>query len=359
MKNTTAAKKSTVLDAQKAIGAVRKAAVQAKTRLNDAKRDVTSSEQGLAYASSRPVGTTEYDNAAALARWVSEQKERLESAQRGLVKAEANYQAAQAELAAAEAKVVKVTTAFDSVLVWFSGASLINARAALELLDASIKLGCWIPGASRKVRAAMGKANVARKQIKTDRSYSATKISNDLDSAIRYGAFHKGFTTYTAAELATVTLEAQAYITDMAPVVAAMNILDATRPVAQFTLMNASPLISSHLKTLGVTAVEICPMERKRIEEKDAKGNVTYRWVWELVWPAGTKHHTSKFAFGTNHNAQCHACGHAIKNAFNWVPMVLTTKAGLASYWVGRDCAETLFGVKLTGELEIVGDTSR
>lgn len=355
--NRTAQAKSIatdILGSQKAIGDIRKAATQAKTRYNDAKRDVKYAQDGLTYAKARKVGeygATEKE----IAENIAYQESRIEAAKTSLVKAEAELTAAQAKLAAVEATKVETKTAFDSVLVWFSGTSLVNAKDALALLDASIKHGSWLPGASRKVRAAMGKANVAKKQIKTDRDYRASRISNDLDSAIRYGAFHSGFTTYTAEELATVSLEAQAYITDMQPVVREMDRLDATRPVPTFTLMNASPLISSHLKGLGVTAVEVCPMEYIEVEYTDEKGKKAYRTIVRLKWPAGTQHGTSKFAYGTNHNAQCHACGHAIKNAFNWVPMVLTTKKGLASYWVGRDCAETLFGVKLTGELEIEG----
>lgn len=344
-----------VMSKQKAIETVRAAARRAKTRLNDAKRKVQWAEEGVKYASERTVGTTEWDNAAAIARHVAEQKARVASAKLEVIMAEAGMEEAKANLAEVEATVVEVKTQFDHVLRWYSGTSLTNAKAALELLDASIKNGFWMPGASRKVRAALGKCNVAKKQIKTTRS-SESRVETDLYSAVQYGVFYPSFTKHTAKELRTVPLAGEGFMTDMQPVISEMFRLDNTRPAAVFTLMNASPLVSSHLKTLNVTKVEVCPLERQVEETVDAKGNVSWRYVYVLLWPAGIKHLTSKFAYGTNNNAQCHACGHAIKNGYNWVPMVLTMKNGdICSYWVGRDCAETLFGVKLEGELEISG----
>ncbi len=126
------------------------------------------------------------------------------------------------------------------------------------------------------------------------------------------------------------------------------------RKVPVFTKMNASPTVSAELVRQGAEQVEVAEIvyEEREGVTKDCK-KYFYR-VAKIVWPEGCKHNTSRYAAGTNHNAQCHACGHAIRNAYNWVPLVLTDKAGAKkSLWVGRDCAETLFGVKMDGELEL------
>ena len=83
---------------------------------------------------------------------------------------------------------------------------------------------------------------------------------------------------------------------------------------------------------------------------RDADGRPYMR----IVWPDGTKHCANRFAKvgrSRSGNAQCHACGHAIKSAYNWVPLTLTHESGeLHSFWVGRDCAKKLFGVEMKGE---------
>lgn len=61
-----------------------------------------------------------------------------------------------------------VDTYRQRVLGWFTGKSYQNAEHALQLLAASEELGSWVPGASRKVSAAFGKASNA---IKLGRAY--------------------------------------------------------------------------------------------------------------------------------------------------------------------------------------------
>jgi len=51
----------------------------------------------------------------------------------------------------------------EKILHWFTGKSREKAELALELLVESEKLGYWLPKASRSVRAALGKHNVATK----------------------------------------------------------------------------------------------------------------------------------------------------------------------------------------------------
>jgi hypothetical protein len=200
----------------------------------------------------------------------------------------------------------------DLLMNFFKGNSFENARNALELVALCLPVDSWVPGAARRVWAGL------------------------------------------AVEKAPKKVQAE-YKKAAADLLAKFKTWDSTRPVPTFTTMNASPTVSAELKRQGATNVEVCPMKFERIEVRNHAGEfVGYAFVVVLLWPEGTKHHTSSYAYGTGNNRQCHACGHAIKNPMNWVPLILTTEAGeKKSLWVGRDCAETLFGVRMDGDLEL------
>jgi hypothetical protein len=147
------------------------------------------------------------------------------------------------------------------------------------------------------------------------------------------------------------------YIQDFGPVGEAMDRLDATRPKPVFTSKGISRTIDATLTdvaALKYDTVRVCPIHYELVEEVDAKGQKVYKWVGYLLWPEGTLHNRSRFHAGTAHNNQCHACGHAIRNTYNWVPILIDGQDGTPySFWTGRDCAETLFGIKMVGELEL------
>jgi hypothetical protein len=151
---------------------------------------------------------------------------------------------------------------------------------------------------------------------------------------------------------------AEIFYNDFKEVWAIIKRLDATRPVPTFTSIGASPTVTATLQDMGLNAnhgtVRVCPMEFKKVEVVNPKTKqVEIHTVCRLLWPAGTRHNQSRFSGDSCH---CHACGHSIKNPFNWVPMLVDDKAGTPhSLWVGRDCAKTIFGVDMTGELEIEG----
>lgn len=267
-----------------------------------------------------------------------------------------------------------------AILGWFTGKALEGAKAALEMLEASLAQGSWVKGASRKVPAALNKPTVAQKLARAhEKELERIGVPDDAseyDQRYRDVAHHGwsvahcmtfgSFTNIQSVDfealrknakpaLLPVVAKAEQYARDFAPVAAAIKKLDATKPVPVFTTMNASPTVSAELQRQGAEKVEVCPMkfeEHSRLNPKT--GKIEYFSVVLLLWPEGTQHGTSRYANGTAHNDQCHACGHAIRNAFNWVPLVLTTKDGAKkSLWVGRDCAETLFGVKMDGDLEL------
>lgn len=41
------------------------------------------------------------------------------------------------------------------------------------------------------------------------------------------------------------------------------------------------------------------------------------------------------------------------KKSDNWVPLLGELAGSNRSLWVGRDCARTLFGIKVTGEMHV------
>ncbi len=119
------------------------------------------------------------------------------------------------------------------------------------------------------------------------------------------------------------------------------GILDAQRPKPTFTLLGVSPTITATLSAMGFTGAADAWVETpKLIVERTDDGG----WRVRLVWPEGTVFNTSRFALSGDH---CHACGHRIKNPYNWVPaVVMATGQAPRAVWVGHDCAESVFGVK-------------
>jgi hypothetical protein len=213
------------------------------------------------------------------------------------------------------------------LLKFFQGNNADTARNALELFAASKLFGSWVPGASRRVRAGLNYFKI-----------KAPRVARGLDSR-------------RALEEARAIFKAA-----MAPLEAEMQVWDSQRPPPTFTTIGASPTITANLKLLGAEKAEPAPMKREWVEALNPKtGKVERHLVVEIVWPEGTQHGTSQYR-GTCNNSQCESCGHAIKNPFNWVPILVTcTDGSFKSLWVGRDCAKTLFGIDMTGDLEIKG----
>lgn len=206
---------------------------------------------------------------------------------------------------------------FQGVLRFFSGTGLDQARNALELLQLSIAADQWVPGASRRVTSILlynGIGKASKKLV------GKAKLAH-------------------AMALEPIRVLAQKW--------------SSLRPRPTFTKLGASPTVTATLKDLGATAVDVCPMHYELgTVGVDSQGKPIEGYVAVLDWPEGTQHGTSRYR-GTNDNDQCEACGHAIKNRYNWVPLLLTTSTGPKSLWVGRDCAKTLFGIDMDGDLEI------
>lgn len=287
----------------------------------------------------------------------------------------------------------------NNITRWYSGkAKTVIETYVLPGLAEAAALGCWPPNMSRKVCAALNKMNVAAKFAKSNerREYgSIGAISDDkrlnpksgllddvkdirgeddykaklrgwsLTHAMKYGSFGSApklvevadklaaycITDTERAALAT----AKTWAEDFTPVAELVARLDATRPKPVILLATLSPTVLTNLsKEMAVdfTTLECPEIVCNKVETVDAKGNLVIEWETEIIWPEGTVHNRSRFAYGTNRNHTCHACGHAIKNSYNWVPLVGKTAEGYASLWVGKDCAKNLFGCKVTGETD-------
>lgn len=277
----------------------------------------------------------------------------------------------------------------EAVLKWYSGKALAKATAAMTLLLESIQAGQWIPKASRSVRAALGKHNIANKFAKGHRGWleqgfiDPSKAMSEWEDAAPqmgrqiYRAMHYGILSGVSI-LSTAPLRVKLgvgglelpqsihfaldridqYIQDFGPVGDAMDKLDATRPKPVFTSIGVSPTVTKTLEDAGLdldlSTIRICPIRWEKVEYLDKDGHTCYKWVGGLEFPEGTRHHRSRFAGPNAIFDHCEACGHTIRNPFNWVPFVINGKNGTPySLWTGRDCAETLFGVKMVGELEL------
>lgn len=253
-----------------------------------------------------------------------------------------------------------------AVLIWFTGKGREQASTAMDLLERSLAQRYWLPQASRSVAAALRKSNLARRWARNE-----GKILDDYRHRERsriYGALRFGQYELTASNpfpnaLACATDEereqlgvAQHWWNAMRPVAEVMRALDACRPPPVFTFLGLSPTVTATLESFRATKIEVCPSEVEWKVRTDARGREFRVPVLRLLWPAGTVHGSSPHCANASGMLQkCQACGHAIKNPSNWVPLVLWTGEPYPderfprSLWVGKDCAETLFGVKLSG----------
>lgn len=242
-----------------------------------------------------------------------------------------------------------------AVLSYFTGKARENAAAALALLDASLVQGSWVPRASTKVRSALNKLS----RVAKDNSRGLEGISKGLGydhpnnrrvweagHCLYFGMFERALKVDLVGVTGPEAAYFRAYQDAFRPVAATCRLLDMTRPAPVFTSLGASALVTETLERLGAVKVAMCPIVFHQRTLKD--GQVVA--VGVLAWPEGTVFGASKHRGG----GHCQACGHAIRVRNNWVPLVLTDRAGVPkALWVGRDCAKTLFGVSVSGVLEI------
>jgi hypothetical protein len=262
---------------------------------------------------------------------------------------------------------------------WFSGKALAILRSyVLPTLAQAESDGYWPKGASRKVKAALNKQTVAIKYVREnralivgiseDRTRSHPEVSGwGIVHAMEFGQFAKAdavfdlinrLVPYTQSNEEKAALgTALEWASGFSEIARLVELLDSTRPKPVVVMGTLSPTVVANLnQAMGI--------DMRTISSPPIK------WTWQIingqrvavghiVWPEGTRHGQSRFAAGTDHNSQCHACGHAIKDGFNWVPIVATTSGKPVSLWVGRDCARKLFSCEVTGDAVYPQRTSK
>lgn len=275
------------------------------------------------------------------------------------------------------------------ILRWYAKKAQAEIRDyVLPTLVAAMRAESWPPGASRRVRAALNKQSVAirfaRKndrrehrdgdagllgdvaERRGDRYYAAEVRSFPVVHAMMFGQFARApamlalaaqLFPYCACDAEREALGiARAWAQDFAPVAEVVARLDAARPAPTFAFGEISPTVLANVgQAMGLAfeTVRMPEFRRHRVERVNKKGEIEIVFWFEILWPAGTRHGASRYAMPH----QCQACGHAIRRADNWVPLVLDSvevwgdgsrRHPPASLWVGRDCARHLFGCVVT-----------
>lgn len=237
-----------------------------------------------------------------------------------------------------------------TILSWFSGKALLEATRALDLLAASEAAGYWLPNSSRFVRSRLTKQAVARKLAGTAPGTPSALYE------MRNGNFMHAPKILATKEPADVTRWAR----DFAPLAELVALLDSRRPKPVIVCKTLSPSVVTHLSGklgLALTSVEIPPSKGEwRDVTRPIKGDRYGRtetvkiWHVEIIWPAGIRHGRSCFGTSNAGNAQCEACGHAIRDPYNWCPLVAREADGEpTSLWVGKDCARKLLECEVDG----------
>ncbi len=264
---------------------------------------------------------------------------------------------------------------FENILEWFSGKSLeAVVTFAVPALVESEELGYWKKGVARKVRATLNKQNVAARwarEVERELDVDHGHPLRDGLVNMRFGAFAHAQRLLTEAALeklhrephlltrkgvtqqVDVTIERWARAN--AEVAALIETLDARRPRPVVVMKTLSPTVARTVgEHIGIdfSTIQLPPMHGEWVEF-EYKGRKCLVYEVVIDWPEGTLHGKSRFHHSGN-NQQCQACGHAIQDPLNWVPLLAHGHARAArvpySLWVGRDCARKLFGCEVDGD---------
>jgi hypothetical protein len=265
-------------------------------------------------------------------------------------------------------------TNFDNVLEWFSGKSRETISAfTIPALIESAALGCWKKGVAVWVRSTLNKQNVAARWARAVENALKVDYKHPLHDGLvnmRFGSydmaarmlskealnklhaksyfFTKRGTTQNVGEVIERWARANTEIAEL------VNLLNARRPKPVIVMAPLSPTVAANISThigIDVSTIQYPPSHGEWVE-LEYKGNKYRVYQVTIDWPEATQHGKSRFFQSANH-LQCQACGHAIQKPFNWVPILAyghgATPAPYA-LWVGRDCAEKLFGCKVEGD---------
>lgn len=265
-----------------------------------------------------------------------------------------------------------IESVLASIRPWFQGKSLESLQEHAHLLVSSCREGYWTKGAARRIKAVLNKQSVTLKygrqlesvlnSITTSQgARSAWAASHAMRFALVYDApqvaeLCRKLLPEAATRAQRDALEtAKKWADDHTRLAEILRTLDERRKSPTIVCKTLSPTVVANLRgSLGIdlTTVESAPSkgEWRTYTKKD--GTKVQYWFVTILWPEGTKHHRSRFAGGSRAgNPQCEACGHAIRDPWNWVPLLVRDDAGAPlSLWTGKDCARKLFGCEVDGD---------
>ncbi len=279
---------------------------------------------------------------------------------------------------------------FEKILEWYSGKALdIIRKDTIPTLERCEEQGFWLKGVTRKVKAQLNKMTAAQKWSRAcektfgEHSYGSFRMPSkhpllDVQHAMMYGLFERAPKVLQELLAAKVGKDRQlnehlpaaiAWAQAFTPVAHLVALLDERRPKQTVVFATLSPTVAKNIS--GHIGIDIATIRSPEMVGEWVEYTITIGgkpktirvWRVRVVWPEGTLHNKSKF-FHSGENWQCQACGHAIKNPFNWVPILAygwakpapSGSGGIApaySLIVGRDCAEKLFGCKVEGDMLI------
>lgn len=246
---------------------------------------------------------------------------------------------------------------FEAIVPFYRNKHLAKIRAiVIPTLERCAREGLWGKGEARSIKAALNKTDrreteAASRGAKAIEEHGGRRFATiDVD----YGRFEHApkhlEMAHRLAELGRDAREFAAWCEAFAPIAELCARLDAARPKPAFVFAAVSPTVHANVaEAMGVEFSSVREPEIEYVEREREYGGKFVKVVIAIIhWPAGTRHMVSKFAHGSRAgNLQCEACGHAIKSN-NWVPLVVDNATGPMSMWVGRDCAATMFGAKLS-----------
>ena len=281
---------------------------------------------------------------------------------------------------------VRQAMRFEAILEWFSGkAKDTIVNFTIPAIVESEELGYWKKGVARTVRASLNKQNVAKKlardideHLGESRQFgdSRNRLRSDhplwdCAFAMEFGQFEKAsrllaadaqekrnsqgdFTIHLKTGPVNVNKAIDRWAHAFVEVAALIDLLDSRRPKPVYVMKTLSPTVAQNLSAhIGIDISTLAvPDSHGEYVEMEIKGKKRSVYMVVIDWPEGTLHYRSKFLYSKNTNSLCQACGHAIKDPYNWVPILAYGTDGKTPYslWVGRDCASKLFSCEVEGD---------
>lgn len=293
---------------------------------------------------------------------------------------------------------VQEATDLSAILPWYASSRRPGTGKALERVQQILpevaeaeRAGGWLPKLSRRARAILSKQPVAEafeafaranerrrgdvghraadaglledvRDVRGDRAHEAKLRGGPLVRAMMFGAFGDAPELVELADSLApharndaeraALARARQWAVDFTPLARLVAQLDSTRLRPNYVFGEISATVLSNVQdTMGLRFETVrVPEIRWSKVQVEVKGQLVWTWVGEILWPEGTRHGLSRFKGSAGGAAQCQACGHWIRDASNWCPLVLDGPGGPASLWVGRDCARHLFGCRVRGE---------